>query len=94
MNGGAFYKLKKMFGTGKEVYMYFDIATGLMAMEEEFGEDGRKANLYFYHREVDGVVLSHLRVRIARILTAPHVAILSYELNLPLEDSMFELLSE
>lgn len=89
LEGGAFYKLRKTISTGKEVFIYFDISTGLLTMEEEFGEAGRRANLFFDHREVGGVLLPHMRVRIADVLDTAHVALLAYEANLPLDDALF-----
>ena len=90
LEGGAFYKLRKTISTGKEVFIYFDIATGLLTMEEEFGENGRMVNLFFDHREVGGVLLPHMRVRLAEVLDTAHVALLSYEANPPLDDTLFE----
>ena len=90
LEGGAFYKLRKTISTGKKVFVYFDIATGLLTMEEEFGENGRMVNLFFDHREVGGVLLPHMRVRLAEVLDTAHVALLSYEANPPLDDALFE----
>jgi len=90
LEGGAFYKLRKTISTGKEVFVYFDIATGLLMMEEEFGENGRMVNLFFDHRGVGGVLLPHMRVRLADVLDTAHVALLSYEANPPLDDALFE----
>lgn len=90
LEGGAFYKLRKTISTGKEVFIYFDISTGLLTMEEEFGEEGRKANLFFDHREVGGVLLPHMRVRIADVIDTAHVVLMSYEANPPLDDALFE----
>jgi hypothetical protein len=89
LEGSALYKLRKTLSTGKEVYLYFSIETGLLMMEEEFGDDGWKANLYFDHREVAGVQLPHMRVRVADVLKTAHVALLSYQANEPLKDSLF-----
>ncbi|MHC4179340.1 MAG: hypothetical protein ACYSWU_17645 [Planctomycetota bacterium] len=89
LEGSALHKLRKTLSTGKEVYVYFSIETGLLMMEEEFGDDGWKANLYFDHREVAGVKLPHMRVRVADVLKTAHVALLSYQANEPLEDSLF-----
>jgi hypothetical protein len=89
LEGSALYKLRKTLGTGKEVYVYLSIETGLLMMEEEFGDDGRMATLYFDHREVAGVKLPHMRVLVADILKTAHVALLSYRANEPLEDSLF-----
>lgn len=89
LEGSALYKLRKTLSTGKEVFVYFSIETGLLMMEEEFGDDGWKANLYFDHREVAGVKLPHMRVRVADVLKTAHVALLSYQANEPLEDSLF-----
>lgn len=90
LEGGAFYKLRKTISTGKELFVYFDVATGLLTMEEEFGEAGRRVNLFFDHREVGGVLLPHIRVRLADVLDTAHVALLSYEANPPLDDALFE----
>lgn len=90
LEGGAFYKLRKTISTGKEVFVYFDIATGLLTMEEEFGENGRMVNLFFDHREVGGVLLPHMRVRLADVLDTAHVALLSYEANPPFDEALFE----
>jgi hypothetical protein len=90
LEGGAFYKLRKTISTGKQVFVYFDIATGLLTMEEEFGENGRMVNLFFDHREVGGVLLPHMRVRLADVLDTAHVALLSYEANPPIDDALFE----
>ena len=90
LEGGAFYKLRKTISTGKEIFVYFDIATGLLTMEEEFGENGRMVNLFFDHREVGGVLLPHMRVRLAEVLDTAHVALLSYEANPPFDDTLFE----
>ncbi len=90
LEGGAFYKLRKTISTGKEIFVYFDIATGLLTMEEEFGENGRMVNLFYDHREVGGVLLPHMRVRLAEVLDTAHVALLSYEANPPLDDTLFE----
>jgi hypothetical protein len=90
LEGGAFYKLRKTISTGKEVFVYFDIASGLLMIEEEFGENGRMLNLFFDHREVGGVMLPHMRVRLADVLETAHVALLSYEANPPLDDALFE----
>jgi len=90
LEGGAFYKLRKTISTGKEVFVYFDIATGLLTMEEEFGENGRMVNLFFDHRDVGGVQLPHMRVRLAEVLDTAHVARLSYEANPPFDDALFE----
>lgn len=90
LEGAAFYKLRKTISTGKEVFVYFDIGTGLLTMEEEFGENGRMINLFFDHREVGGVLLPHMRVRLADVLDTAHVALLSYEANPALDDALFE----
>jgi len=90
LEGGAFYKLRKTISTGKEIFVYFDIGTGLLTMEEEFGENGRMINLFFDHREVGGVLLPHMRVRLADVLDTAHVALLSYEANPALDDALFE----
>ena len=90
LEGGAFYKLRKTISTGKEVFIYFDISTGLLTMEEEFGDAGRRANLFFDHREVGGVLLPHMRVRISDVIDTAHVDLMSYEANPPLDDALFE----
>jgi hypothetical protein len=90
LEGGAFYKLRKTISTGKEVFVYFDIASSLLMIEEEFGENGRMLNLFFDHREVGGVLLPHMRVRLADVLETAHVALHSYEANPPLDDAHFE----
>ena len=90
LEGGAFYKLRKTISTGKELFVYFDIASGLLMIEEEFGENGRMLNLFFDHREVGGVLLPHMRVRLADVLETAHVALHSYEANPPLDDALFE----
>jgi len=90
LEGGAFYKLRKTISTGKEVFVYFDLETGLLTIEEEFDEHGRKANLFFDYREVGGVLLPHMRVRVADIITTAHVALLSYEANPPLDNALFK----
>jgi hypothetical protein len=89
LEGGAFYKLRKTISTGKEIFVYFDIATGLLTIEEEFGENGRMLNLFFDHREVGGVLLPHMRVRLADVLETAHVALHSYEANPPLDNALF-----
>lgn len=89
LEGAAFYKLRKTISTGKEVFVYFNIETGLLTIEEEFGDDGWKANLFYDHREVAGVKLPHMRVRVADILKTAHVALLSYKANEPLADDLF-----
>jgi len=48
------------------------------------------ANLFFDHREVGGVLLPHMRVRLAEVLDTAHVALLSYEANPPIDDALFE----
>jgi len=86
----AFYKLRKTISTGKDVFVYFDIATGLLMMEEEFGENGRMVNLFFDHRDVGDVLLPQMRVRLADFLDTAHVGLLSYEANPPLDGALFE----
>jgi hypothetical protein len=89
VEGAALYKLRKTLSTGKEVFVYFNVETGLLTMEEEFEDRGWKANLYLDHREVAGVKLPHMRVRVADFIKTAHVALLSYRANEPLEDSLF-----
>ena len=89
LEGSACYKLRKDVGTGKEIYVYFNVETGLLMMEEEFGDDGWMANLFYDHRDVDGVMLPHMRVRVAEIIKTAHVGLISYEANAPLEDDLF-----
>ncbi len=90
LEGGAFYKLRKTISTGKQVFVYFDIATGLLTIEEEFGENGRMVNLFYDHREVGGALLPHMRVRLADVLGTAHVVLISYEANPPFDDALFE----
>ena len=90
LDGGAFFKLRKTYSTGKEAFVYFDIATGLLTIEEVFGENGRMASLYFDHREVGGVLLPHMRVAVGDILDTAHVSLIWYEANPPLDDALFE----
>jgi hypothetical protein len=90
LEGGAFYKLRKTIGAGKEIFVYFDVMTGLLMVEEEFDAYGRKANLFCDYREVGGVLLPHIRVRVADVLELAHVALLSYKANPPLDDALFQ----
>ncbi len=89
LEGSALYKLRKTLSTGKEVFVYFNVETGLLTMEEELVAEGWKANLYLDHREVAGVLLPHMRVRVADFIQTAHVALLSYRANEPLQDSLF-----
>lgn len=89
LEGGAFYKLRKTTSTGKVFFIYFDIETGLLTMEEEFGDRGWRANLFYDHRPEGGVMLPHMRVRVAETIKTAHVALLSYEVNPPLKDELF-----
>lgn len=89
LEGSACYKLRKDIGTGKEIYVYFNIETGLLMMEEEFGDDGWMANLFYDYREISGVRLPHLRVRVADLIKTAHVGLLSYMINEPLDESLF-----
>jgi hypothetical protein len=90
LEGGAFYKLRKTIGAGKEIFVYFDVVTGLLMIEEEFDAYGRKANLFCDYRDVGGVLLPHIRVRVADVLELAHVALLTYEANPPLDDALFQ----
>jgi hypothetical protein len=88
-DGAALYKLRKTISTGKESFVYFDVTTGLLTMKEDFCEDGRHARLLLDYREVGGVLLPHMWVAVVDVLTMPHVALLSYEANLPVDDALF-----
>ena len=47
------------------------------------------ANLFYDHREVAGVLLPHMRVRVADIIADAHVILMSYEANVPLDEGLF-----
>ena len=87
--GAALYKVRKTLSNGNEMFVYFDIVSGLLVMDSDTRWGSFQGNLFLDHRDVGGVLLPHMRVRFADFLTAPHVEILEYEANLPLADSLF-----
>ncbi len=87
--GAALYKVRKTLSNGNEMFVYFDITSGLLVMDSDSRWGSFQGNLFLDHRDVGGVLLPHMRVRFADILIAPHVEIMEYEANLPLADSLF-----
>lgn len=89
-DGGAFYKLRKTISTGKESFIYFDVRTGLLRMKEDSCEYGRDARVFLDYRDVGGVLLPHMWAAVVDVLTTTDVALLSYEVNPPLDDGLFQ----
>ena len=89
VEGATLYKVRKTLNNGDAVFVYFDIASGLLVMESDSVNGFSQSNLFFDYRDVAGVQLPHMRVRVAEILKTPHIAIIEYEANLPLDESLF-----
>ncbi len=89
VEGAALYKVRKTLNNGNEVFVYFDITSGLLVMESDSVNGFFQSNLFFDYRDVSGVQLPHMRVRIADVLKTPHIGIMEYEANVPMEDSLF-----
>ncbi len=87
--GAALYKLRKTLSNGIEFFVFFDITSDLLVMDSDTRFGSFQGNLFMDYREVAGVQLPHMKVRFADVLTAPHVAILEYEANIPLADELF-----
>ncbi len=88
LEGAALHKLKKTHADGAVTHVYFDVATGLLFMEEDRLLGARSAMLYYDYRNVAGVKLPHLRIRIDPAMRAPHVAHLSYVANEDLDPAL------
>ncbi|MCP4544964.1 MAG: hypothetical protein GY835_00705 [bacterium] len=91
LEGAALYKLGKMHSNGDRHFVYFNVETGLLVMEEDFLNGGDSANLYFDYREFEGVLLPHMRVRIGSIIKTPHIALVNYDALKTVDPALFEI---